>query len=976
MTARPARLAEDPTLVPSNQQTVSGNGEPRGPDDELARGTVISRYVVLQRVGVGGMGEVYAAYDPQLDRRVALKLLARARSVDTQGRSRMLREAQAMARLTHPNVVAVHDVGVHEQRTFIAMEFVQGTTIKAWLAEATRSWREVLAVYLQAGRGLAAAHAVGLVHRDFKPDNVMLALSPEGAVQRVLVTDFGLARETVDEIASTADGKLDRTDTVAFAGTPRYMAPEQFGAASSGRPGATGPWSDQFSFCVALYEGLWGQRPFEAESVAALAEAVGSGRVREPPRGGVPSRVRQAVLRGLQLDPAARHPSMAALLAVLEHDPARTRRAVIGIGFVVTTLAAAVTAQSLWDPSMRRCDRGADEIETVWNAERRDGIGEALARTQLPQAAAVWAEQVPRIDAAVASWREMFIDACAATHVRGEQSDERLDARMRCLQDRRNHLDGLLSEFEQADDELALRVESAVRRLPPAEDCRDPVAPPLGELDDDGRARVDAASRLLAIADARNDAGRYVQGVAATAAALSELGELEVPWLRGRVLTVRGQMQHRSGDSAAAEQSLREALRQLVPVQMHRDAALAWIELMFTVGSEQSKPTDALAMALPAELEIAAAGQPDELVRRYESVLATVYVDAGKPDEALAHHERALALAQAGSVDDSVRVVLSANYGNTLYALGRYRDAFEAHQQAYDLALGVYGDEHPSVGADMANLARDAVELGEVERARELYLASVRVREQGLGPDARAVGESLINLAVLEYSQLELGPAREHGERALAIFEKRLGPDHPYVGVAHNHLGTVAHAEKDLDGALAHYDEVWRIYEARYGAEHPRLAVPLTNGANVLLERGRFGEALARYDRAIAIESKALGDDHPSLAYEYLGKARALLGLGRDVEALPMAERALALREGKDFDAGEMSLTYFTLARALWQARGHDADARDRALQLARRALTTLREGGLDDAASVAESEREYETWLRERGGDIGLVGG
>ncbi len=965
----PKALADDVTLLPESLPSGSpttGGDRVRADEDELPRGTVLSRYVLLQRVGAGGMGVVYAAYDPQLDRRVALKLLSAARSVDTRGRSRMLREAQAMARLTHPNVVAVHDIGAAEGRTFIAMEFIEGQTIKAWLLQSPRPWREVLRVYLAAGRGLVAAHAVGLVHRDFKPDNVMIA--DDG---RVLVTDFGLAREHETAELMLQSGELDTSretnQTGTLAGTPAYMAPEQFGGDSGDMR------SDQFSFCVALYEGLFGERPFAGDSYAALADSVLNGRLATPsPKSGVPAHIKNAVLRGLKPEPAQRHASMPALLTVLEHDPWRKRKlALAGLG-LATFVGAAIAAPLFLDPERRRCERGAAAIDEVWNDDRRDAIATSFAATGAPLAEERWSAVVPEVGLHAQAWSAMFLDACLATHVRGEQSGERLDARMRCLQDDRAHLDALLGELAAADADLVERTARAISGLPDVERCRDPDLRAFVAIDPADEERVTRARVALATAKARNDAGRYALGVTSTDQAFAELGELAMPWLTADIGIVRGQLQQREGDGRAAEQSLRTALADAVASDQRELAARGWIELLFVIGSQQGRPNDALAMELAAELAVAAAGDTPLLRRRLETVLGILDQEAGKLDDALVHHEAALALAQTSGADELVLEVMYANYGNTLYESGRLHDAYENHERALQLAVGVLGERHPAVAIDMMNLARDASELGSIAKARELYLRSLELREELLGPQSRGAGESLINLAVLEYGQHEFEAARGHAERSLAIFEKTLGADHPYVAVAHNNLGNIAHAQGEHERALAHYDQMRAIYESRFGVDHPKTAIAFTNSANVLNDRGEYEEALRRFDRAIAIEEKALGLEHPSLAFELVGKATALLGLHRAAEAVPYAERALAIREGRVFDANELSLTYSTLAKALWEASSSGPAEQARALQLGRRALSTWRESGVDDP----ERLKLYETWLTERGGDISLSSG
>jgi serine/threonine protein kinase len=275
------------------------------------------------------MGVVYAAYDPQLDRTVAVKLLRPTALDDDSTRragNRLLREARAMAQLSHPNVVPVYEVGEHEKSVFIAMEMVEGAPADAWLAETVRPYREVLQVFFQAGLGLAAAHESGIIHRDFKPANILV-----GNDRRVRVVDFGLARPTpmepeeglladTSDLLETAPSVTDLgsthpsgvTFTGLMAGTPAYMAPEHFQGITAG------PKADQFAFCVALYEALYGERPFVGRTAFALAESMIAGDVRPAPAlHRVPGWLRTILLRGLQPDPEERYPTMKALLAAI-----------------------------------------------------------------------------------------------------------------------------------------------------------------------------------------------------------------------------------------------------------------------------------------------------------------------------------------------------------------------------------------------------------------------------------------------------------------------------------------------------------------------------------------------------------------------------------------------------------------------------------------------------------------------------------
>lgn len=301
--------------------------------------TLVGRYVIKTVLGFGGMGVVYQAHDTALNRSIALKLL-RGSSAD--GQARLFSEARAMARLSHPNVVSVHDVGTFNGQVFVAMELVAGSTFRAFLERTPRPWRENLAILIEAGRGLCAAHAAGMVHRDFKPDNVLV-----GADGRVRVTDFGLARsisEAPEQLGVTSVvGELDDANTLTktgmLKGTLRYMGPEQFaGLAPDMR-------SDQFSFCVAAYECVYRQRPFEATSAETLARAVCNGAVREPPAvSDVPMRVRAAIMRGLRVLPEQRFASLNALLDELTEaakfvsPPARAKRGVIAVAAAVVLM--------------------------------------------------------------------------------------------------------------------------------------------------------------------------------------------------------------------------------------------------------------------------------------------------------------------------------------------------------------------------------------------------------------------------------------------------------------------------------------------------------------------------------------------------------------------------------------------------------------------------------------------------------------
>jgi formylglycine-generating enzyme required for sulfatase activity len=369
--------------MPPASTMESGRADVTGPPpDTLRVGAVIDRYIVVERLGAGAMGVVYAAYDPKLDRKVALKLLRRRADGGDQllGQERLVREAKAIARLSHANIVSVFDVGVHQREVFLAMEYLSGGTLRRWVAAERRHWREVTKTFIAVGRGLEAAHAAGLIHRDFKADNVLLDRS---GVPKIV--DFGLVRLaeageselTIDggdaeppPSSSSEVGFEPLTRTGAVLGTPGYMAPEQF----LGRP--TDGRTDQFAFCASLYQALYGQRPFAGNTVTDIADAVTNGRVRPAPAdSAVPRWLRKVILRGLATDPAQRHADMSTLLHALAADPVARWQRRVAVTFAVAAVAAIVAG------AQRRTEHSRAEFERAI-AARVTEADAAFARAQ------------------------------------------------------------------------------------------------------------------------------------------------------------------------------------------------------------------------------------------------------------------------------------------------------------------------------------------------------------------------------------------------------------------------------------------------------------------------------------------------------------------------------------------------------------------------------------------------------------------
>jgi predicted Ser/Thr protein kinase len=518
-------------------------------------GAKLGRYALLRVLGEGGMGVVFAAYDEELDRKVAIKLLRSPGEGATWDRSWLLSEAKAMARISHPNIVQVYDIGEDERQPYVAMEFVVGVSLREWFKGQKRGWREVVEVFAQAGRGLQAAHEAGLVHCDFKPQNVLV-----GKDGRVRVLDFGLARLRERTQAPTEPSPGDSLRTTIHGGTPAYMAPEQYAKAE---PDAR---ADQFSFCVTLYEGLYGARPFAGKGYEELSKAIRGGVVQAPPEGArVPAWLRRAVLRGLSVDPKQRWPSMEALLAALTRDPARAARRwglALGAAALVAVSATSFARQRELQAELeaRRC-AAVGAAGGAWDAARGEQVRAAIVGSGLSFAEDTWSRVAGRLDGYAADWSAMRVEACEANRS-GAQSDLLYELRVACLEQRRTELDALVRVLERADREVVTRAVKATGDLRPLSLCADAeallasVAPPAEAT----AAEVQRIREELAAVRAEFLAGRYKPAREKLAAPLAASEALGYRPLRAEALLIAGLLEDLVGDYKAAAARLEEAV--------------------------------------------------------------------------------------------------------------------------------------------------------------------------------------------------------------------------------------------------------------------------------------------------------------------------------------------------------------------------------------------------------------------------------
>jgi eukaryotic-like serine/threonine-protein kinase len=881
---------DDPLAGLDASTTLPAGSEPRRSDEtcESLRGRVIGRYVVLGRLGAGAMGMVVAAHDPELDRKVALKLLLphHGRRAEVAQR-RLLAEAQALARLSDPHVVAVHDVGTHEDRVFVAMEFVEGQTLQKWLAAERRPWPRVLEVMLAAGRGLAAAHARGLVHRDFKPANVML-----GRDGRVRVMDFGLA--LVHEEPSSTDDDVDDeharprdlalgqplTQHGALLGTPGYMAPEQLASQRGG------PAADQFSFCVSLWEGLYGQRPFVAESLPELFSRVRQGEIEEPPSAAeVPRWLRRIATRGLAVEPTQRWPSMTELLDALERGRARgRRRGLLALGLAGLGVAGSLVIGS---DAPEPCGGAQGRLVGIWDEPTRAAVTRAFEATGMPYADDARGSVERALDAYAERWAELRTDTCEATRVRGDQSEALMDLRIGCLDGRLRDVAALTAVLAQADADVVKNAAQATQALPSLDECRalerDDAS--LRPADPELAAAVEGVQARLAQATALTLAGKLDDASTVATDALAAARRTEHRPAIAEAARTMAQVRERQMSGAPAREAYEEALHAALASGHGAVEARALIGLLSVWGTLLGDTEAALRYGRQADAVLDRLGRPPDLDAALALYRGNALMLASRLEAALEQFQRAVALSDGVPNGDWTHLAALSSAAAVQGQQGNHRDALATFTRTLALAEAWLGPWHPTVGAHHTNLGVTYVRLEDYER-------SLR-----------------------------------HAERAREIFEKTLGPDHPELGRAYHNLGTVQSLLERHQAAYETYLEALAIKRRGLGPDHVSVALSANNVCDALVELDRAADAIPYCDDALRIWTKAQGERGASNLYALVGLSDAHLALGRAEQAMPYVRRALEIAEDAEIDPGVVADARFTGARAVWASGGDRQEA-------------------------------------------------
>ncbi len=943
----------------------------------------VGRYALIRLLGQGGMGEVWLAKDPRLARQVALKLLhPRAGHDASLGRARLLREAQAIAQITHPNVVAVFDCGTvvlepgELPRAYIAMEYIVGAPLDAWLAEsahaAGRSLDAIVEVFIRAGRGLEAAHAVGQIHRDFKPANVMVTTDGEAKV-----LDFGLVLHDSESQASNAGVteviarmEVHGVDTSRLTepglvmGTPRYMAPEQH---AGGRVTAA---SDQFSFCCALLEALQGVATFEGDNYAELGRAKIEGRIRRPSSARVPAWLRAVVERGLEPSPAKRWPSMTVLLRRLERRKSSRRM------LWLTGVAGLVALAAFGLPTPDRCETAAAQwssdraarLTTRLLAQHDDAPGQERVTSVADRLTEYEARLVEQERATCNANRDGVIDAAL------------FDRRVACLRGRRGDFVAAVRVLEQVDVDTS--ADAVILGLPDTGACLDDARldqtldPP-----DDSRTTlaVELTRRRLSTARALMYAGKRQEALAAFTEARIGLLGVEYPPVHAEVEFEIGRLATEMGDPTGVD-TLEQALMLAESCRHDRVAAETGSALLHALTQQPALHQRAVAMIPRADALVLRAGDPPALRGRYWMAVGGLHLQRLEYPESLAAFERSYAsLSSVLPPEDTDVGIARVNLGTVLRNLGRHDEAIAHHREVLATRERTMGPGHPRTIRALLGLAQDYEQADRPDAAATDYQEAIDRAEASLGPNSAELGYALGGFARVTRTLRRFDDSRVAYLRALAIAERRGDSGTADTALLLSNLGNLERQTDRLDDARNHLEQALDLRERLLGPAHYHVAHSRYTLAGAELLAGNYDRARSLALVAVEIFTVARGADADDLANAEVRVANAFLELGRFAEARRHLSFALAASPEQDHvyltTSGRLALGEGDVAAAVEQlGRAAEAASQPWDQGLARTYLAAaLREAGDVAGADRARTQARGELQSAGAAGRHGL---
>ncbi|MBX7113125.1 MAG: serine/threonine-protein kinase [Myxococcaceae bacterium] len=902
-------------VPPGSQEATTALQAPYVPTpllDDIDRGVAIGRYVVLNKLSQGPMGVVFVAYDPELDRRVALKLLRN----DVQGvddaarRSRFFREAQALARVTHPNVITIFDIGSYGPYAFLAMNFVEGITLAQWLKASPRSADEVLALFEKAGNGLAAAHAANLVHHDVTPHNVLVSNTHE-----VFVTDFGLAR-AIDSGAHppiTVPQPALQTDdfpSLQMLGTPRYMAPEQL----DGQP--VDARGDQFSFCASLFEALFGEVPFPGATVPDIQQRMASNAMHVPAsRKHVPQRVWQALVRGLSTHPAARFPSMEALLDALHTVPQNPRKllymraAMAVLGALALGTWAGVAARSL---TTQKCQDASARF-AAWDDARRKQVRDALGTHKAEYAP----ETAGKVDAALTryaeGWAHTFTEACMATRVRKEQPATRFELQTDCLEKRRREFSALVTLLADGQVDISNAV-NATQELTPLSVCADGAAlEQNASAQGPGTKAVPAAlSDALGQVKALYSTGQFAEAQKKASALVAPARAADNAPFAAEALYWLGKLQSQSGELLAAEPILLEA--SLTAQASHSDqvAVLALSQLGRNTGSGRGLYEEASLYHQQAKALLSRTNDNGELTARLLYDWAASLSAQDRDPEAIGLLEQAVGISNPLQGDANLDTLLYLDaLADALRDSKRVDDALGVLQRAKEARVQLFGKSHPQLTSSYYRLA---VAYADLNRAAEAEAWFGRALEQ-----IRAVDQKDFISATTFTSYAQFLLRQKNFSAARTMIEK----------------------------ALAQKPGLWLLTP-------PRSPMSLSQLGDVEQGEGRYDKALALHTQALELKRKTYPKDPRRQARELEGLGQDCVGLKKTERAIAYFEQALAVLPDNIVNCEQRAEVSLQLADLLWSA----PKQRTRARALVEQSATSVK------PLHASNVRNELDAWL------------